>query len=74
MGSVSFRHADVLCLCLVRILWQSSMRYHMEEPYSRTGLMTALYVAMSVSFCFPHDVAVSTLIIFRGLCACSEML
>ena len=25
MGSVSFRHADVVCLCLVCILWQFSM-------------------------------------------------
>ena len=26
---------------------------HMEEAYSRAGLMTALLVAMSVSFCLP---------------------
>ena len=25
---------------------------HMEEAYSRAGLMTALQVVMSVSFCF----------------------
>ena len=35
----------------------------MEEAYSRAGLMTALYVAMSVSFCLPHLVAVSAFII-----------
>ena len=29
---------------------------------------------MSVSFCFPHPVAVSAFIICRGLCACIEML
>ena len=29
---------------------------------------------MSVSFCLPHPVAVSDLIICSGLCACSEML
>ena len=29
---------------------------------------------MSVSFCLPHPVAVSALIICRGLCACTEML
>ena len=57
-----FRHADVVCLCLVCILWQSSMTCsllmraedargdHMEEAYSRAGLITALWVAMSVSF------------------------
>ena len=29
---------------------------HMEEAYSRAGLMTVLQVAMSVSFCLPHPV------------------
>ena len=29
---------------------------------------------MSVSFCLPHPVAVSSFIICRGLCACTEML
>ena len=47
---------------------------HMEEAYSRAGLMTALYVAMSVSFCLPHPVAVRASTICRGLCACTEML
>ena len=54
-----FRHADVVCMCLVCILWQFSMMHsaltcsllmlvedardnHMEEAYSRAGLMTAL--------------------------------
>ena len=46
----------------------------MEEAYSRAGLMTALYVAMSVCFCLPHLVAMSAFIIFSGLCACTELL
>ena len=29
---------------------------------------------MSVSFCLPHPVAVSALMMCRGLCACTEML
>ena len=29
---------------------------------------------MSVSFCLPHPVAVSAFMIFRGLCACTDML
>ena len=51
-----FRHADVVCLCLVCILWQFSMLRpcsllmlvedaigdHTEEAYSRAGLITAL--------------------------------
>ena len=36
---------------------------HMEEAYSRAGLMTVLKVAMNVSFCLPHLVAVITCII-----------
>ena len=46
----------------------------MEEAYSRAGLITALHVAMSVSFCLPHPGAVSVFMICRGLCACTEML
>ena len=37
--------------------------------------MTAFYVAMSVSFCLPHPVVVSAIIICSGLsAACTEML
>ena len=46
---------------------------HTKEAYSRAGLITALYVAMSVSFCLPHPVAVCALMIYRGLCACTKM-
>ena len=46
----------------------------MEEAYSRASLMTALYVAMSFSFCLPHPVAVRAFISCSGLCACTEML
>ena len=45
----------------------------MEEAYSRPGLITALQIAMSVSFCLPHPGAVSAFMICRGLCACTEM-
>ena len=75
-----FRHANVVCLCLVFILRLSSMLVedargaHIEEPYSRAGLMTVLYVAVNVSFCLPHGVTVSVFIICRGLCACTKML
>ena len=41
---------------------------HMEEAYSRAGLITALYVVMSVSFCLPHPVAVSAFMICRCVC------
>ena len=36
---------------------------HVEEAYSKAGIITALYVAMSVSFCLPHPVTVSAFII-----------
>ena len=57
VGTMSFCHADVVCLYLVCILWQFSMLHsacsllmlvedargdHMEEAYSRAGLRTAL--------------------------------
>ena len=47
---------------------------HTEEAHSRAGQITALYVAMSVSFCLPHPVAMSAFMICRGLCACTVML
>ena len=46
---------------------------HMKETYSRAGLMTAVQVAMSISFCLPHPVVVSAFIISSGVCAiCCE--
>ena len=47
---------------------------HMEVAYSRAGLMTAVWAAMSAFFCLPHPVAVNTFIICSGLSACTEML
>ena len=44
------------------------------EAYSRTGLMTALYAAMSISFCLANPDAVSTFINCSGLCACTDIL
>ena len=43
---------------------------HMVETYSNMGLVTALYVAMIVSFCFPHVldvIAWSICIVLRAL-------
>ena len=43
---------------------------HMVETYSNMGLVMALYVAMIVSFCFPHVLDVSVLsicIVLRAL-------
>ena len=63
-----------LCMtCSLLMLDEDARGDHMEEAYSRAGIMTDLYVARSVS-CLPHPVAVSVLIICNGLCACTEIL
>ena len=58
--------------CCMLMLIEDERGDHMEEAYSRAGLITALEVAMSVSFCLPHPV--SSFIICSGLRACTEML
>ena len=60
--------------CNLLMLVKDARGDHMEEAYSRVSLMTALYVAMSLSFCLPHPIAVNVFIICCGLCACTEML
>ena len=42
--------------CSLLMLVEDSRGDYIEEAYSRASLMTALYVAMSVSFCLPHPV------------------
>ena len=59
--------------CSWLILVKDARGDHMEEAYSRAGIMTALYVAMNVS-CLLHPVGVSAFIICSGLCVCTEML
>ena len=50
---------DALCFtCSLLMLVEDAIGDHTEEVYYRAGLITALYVAMSVSFCLPHPVAV----------------
>ena len=51
-----------LCTCSLLMLVKDARSDHIEEAYSRGSLKTALYVAMSVSFCLPHPVAVSALL------------
>ena len=60
--------------CSGLMLVEDAMDDHMEEVYSRTGLMTALQVARSVSSCLPHPVAMSVFIICSGVCTCTVML
>ena len=44
---------------ILLLLVEDTRGDHMKEVYSRAGLITALYVAMSVSFCLLHPVAVT---------------
>ena len=70
---VTVLNAAFCMTCSLLMLVVDARDDHMEEAYSRAGLMTVLYVAMSVSFCLPHPVAVSGFIICNGVCACIEM-
>ena len=69
---VTVLNAAFCMTCSFVMLVEDARGDHMEEAYSRAGLITALYVAMSVSFCLPHLLAVSAFMICRGLCACTR--
>ena len=71
---VAVLNAAFCMTCSLLMLVEDERGDHMEEAYSGAGLMTSLYIAMSVSFCLPHPVAVSAFMICSGLCACTEML
>ena len=71
---VAVLNAAFCMTCSLLMLVEDAIGDHTEDAYSRAGLITVLYVAMSVSFCLPHPVAASAFMICRGLCACTEML
>ena len=54
-----FSHANVVGLCLMCILWQSS-----KDLFYMTWSLLMLVMDASVSFCFPHAVVVSGFIMF----------
>ena len=60
----------VFCIiCSLLMFVSDASGDHMVETYSSMGFVMALYVAMIVSFCFPHVVDVSALsicIVFRA--------
>ena len=64
---VTVLNAAFCMTCSLLMQVEDEIGDHMEEAYSRAGLM-------SVSFCLPHPVVVSGFIICSGLCACTEML
>ena len=71
---VAVLNAAFCMTCSLLMLVVDAIGDHTEETYSRAGLITALYVVMSVSFCLPHPVAVSAFMICGDLCACTEMM
>ena len=55
----------VFCVvCSLLMFMSYSSGDHMVETYSSMGIVMALYVAMIVSFCYPHVVDVSVLRIY----------
>ena len=71
---VAVLNAAFCMTCSLLMLVEDARGDRIEEAYSSVGLITALYVAMRVSFSLPHPVAVSAFMICRGLCACTKML
>ena len=59
---VAVLNAAFCMTCSLLMLVEDAIGDHTEEAYSRAGLITALYVTMSVSFCLPHPVASSALL------------
>ena len=64
----------VFCvICSLLMFVSDASGDHMVETYSSMGLVMALYVAMIVSFCFPHVADVSSLsicIVLRAFVVC----
>ena len=58
---VAIMSAVFCAICSLLIFVSDASGDHMVETYSSMGLVMALYVAMIVSFCFPHVVDVSAL-------------
>ena len=83
-----FRHAYVVCLCIVCILWQFSILNALQfdnagrgckrRPYGRGILQSRSHDCLigrhECLLLLPHPVGVSAFIIYSGLCACIEML
>ena len=64
---------NVFCMtCSLLMLVEDARGDHMEE--AQHDVITALYVATSLSFCLPHPFVVSAFIICSVLCASTEML
>ena len=57
----------VFCMkCSLLMLVWDAIDDHMDETYSRDGLILVAMTSMGVSFCLPHVVAMSAFINCRG--------
>ena len=66
---------DSSCGCVLHDLqFVNAGRGCKRRPYGRGYCRAGLITALSVSFCLPDPVTVSAFMIYRGLCACTEML
>ena len=52
-------NATFCITCSLSMLVEDARGDHREAAYTRGGLMTAIYVGMSVSLCLPHAVVVN---------------
>ena len=66
---VAILRAVFCIICSLSMLVSDALGDHMEEAYSSTGLVMALYVVSMVSLCLPYFVEVRTLSMFIVLCA-----
>ena len=73
---VAILRAVFCAICSLCMLVSDALGDHMEESYSSTCLVMALYVASMVSLCLPHLVEMRTssmLIVLRALVAARSM-
>ena len=66
---VAVLNAEFCMTYSLLMLVQNARGDDVEEAYSRTGHMTVLLVAISVSFCLPHPVAYYKWLVLR-CCEC----
>ena len=65
---VAILSAVFFVICSLLMFVSDASGDHMVEKYSSMGLVMALFVAMIVSFCFPHVVNMSVLSICIVFC------
>ena len=57
---VAILNAELCITCSLLMLVEDTRGHHIEEAYYRAGLMTGLYVAMSVCCCLPTPMTLAS--------------